>query len=122
MTAHPLSLAASTRSAPDPRNRCIHVYIGDLALTAECSVTGRHRPAVTQADPEYCHPEEFAEVEIVRLWLSGPWRDVSGMLGDDGIADALQAHCEQYIAEHADDGPDPDDAYDRWRDRQTEDR
>ena len=122
MNAHPLSLAASTRSAPDPRNRCIHVYIGDLPLAAECTVTGRYRHAVTQADPEYCHPEEFAEVEIVRLWLFGPWRDVSELLVKGSILDDVQEQCDNYIADHVYDGPDPDDAYDRWRDRQTEDR
>lgn len=122
MSAHPLSLAATTRDRPDPRNRCIHVYIGDLALTAECTVTGRHHPAVTQADPEYCHPEEFPEVEIVRLWLSGPWRDLSDLLADERIKADVQKQCDDYVSDHDDDGPDPDDAYDRWRDRQTETR
>ena len=120
--AHPLAVAAAVRDRPDPRNRCIHVYIGDLALTAECKVSGRHRPAVTQADPEYCYPEEWPEVEVIRLWLTGPWRDVSGMLEDAHIAEELQEQCEQYVAERENDGTDPDDAYDRWRDRQTEDR
>ena len=122
MTAHPLSLAASTRSAPDPRNRCIHVYIGDLPLAAECTVSGKHRPAVTQADPLECYPEEWPEVEIARLWLSGPWRDLSDLLADERIKADVQKQCDDYVSDHDDDGPDPDDAYDRWRDRQTEDR
>lgn len=120
--AHPLAVAAAVRDRPDPRNRCIHVYIGDLPLAAECTVTGRHRHAVTQADPEYCHPEEFAEVEIVRLWLFGPWRDVSELLADDDIEADVQDQCDQYIAEYTNDGPDPDDARDAWLDRQREDR
>lgn len=122
MNTHPLALAATTRERPDPRNRQIAVYIGDLALTAEIRVSGRYRPAVTQADPLECYPEEFPEVEIVRLWLSGPWRDVSPMLANAAVEEELQDYCDQYIAEHENDGPDPDDAYDRWRDRQTEDR
>jgi hypothetical protein len=120
--AHPLAVAAAVRDRPDPRNTCIPVYIGNLALTAECTVTGRFRPAVTQADPLECYPAESPEVEIVRLWLSGPWRDVSGLLDDARIAEDLLERCEEYVADHANDGPDPDDAYDRWRDRQTEGR
>ncbi len=122
MNTHPLALAATTRERPDPRNRQIAVYIGDLALTAEIRVSGRYRPAVTQADPLECYPEEFPEVEIVRLWLSGPWRDVSPMLANAALEEELQDYCDEYIAEHENDGPDPDDAYDRWRDRQTESR
>ncbi len=113
MNAHPLTLAAATRDRPDPRNRCIAVYVGDLPLTAECTVTGRHRPAVTQADPLECYPEEWPEVEIVRLWLSGPWRDVSGLLEDARIAEELQEQCDQYIAERENDGPDPDELRER---------
>ncbi len=122
MTAHPLTLAAATRDRPDPRNRCIAVYVGDLPLTAECTVTGRHRPAVTQADPLECYPEEWPEVEIVRLWLSGPWRDVSGLLGDDAIEADVQDQCDQYIAEDDRQYADPDADCDAWIDRQTETR
>lgn len=120
MTPHPLAVASTVRDRPDPRNTCVLVFIGNQDCTAECSVTGRYRPAVTQADPEYCHPEEFPEVEIVRLWLTGPWRDVSGLLEDARIAEDLLERCEEYVADHANDGPDPDDARDAWIDRQRE--
>ena len=102
--------------------RTFPVCLGSLELTARAEVTGEFRPAVTQADPEYCYPEEFPEVEIVRLWLTGPWRDVSGMLEDARIAADLRKQCEQYVAERENDGPDPDDARDAWIDRQTEAR
>ena len=86
---HPLAIAAEAPAHPSPRNRCFSIYLGDLALTAECTVTGRFRPAVTQADPLQCYPAESPEVEVLRLWLSGPWRDVSGLLGDDSIAEDI---------------------------------
>ncbi len=120
--AHPLAVSAAIRDRPDPRNTCVVVYVGDQDFTAECTVSGRYRPAVTQADPEYCYPEEFPEVEVIRLWLTGPWRDVSGMLEDARIAEELQEQCDQYIAERENDGPDPDELRDAWLDRQREDR
>ena len=113
MNARPVAVASAVRDRPDPRNTCVSVFIGDQDFTAECSVSGRHRPAVTQADPEYCNPEEFPEVEIVRLWLTGPWRDVSGLLEDARIAEAVQDQCDQYVAERENDGPDPDEVRER---------
>lgn len=87
--AHPLAVAATVRDRPDPRNTRIPIYLGDLGLTAECTVTGRFRPAVTQADPLQCYPAESPEVEVLRLWLSGPWRDVSDLLADSRIAEDI---------------------------------
>jgi len=113
MNARPVAVAAVTRDHPDPRNTCIIVYLGDLALTAECTVTGKHRSAVTQADPRDCYPEEWPEVEIVRLWLTAPWRDVSGLLEDARIAEAVQDQCDQYVAERESDGRDPDEPRER---------
>lgn len=122
MNTHPLALAATTRERPDPRNRQIAVYIGDLALTAEIRVSGRYRPAVTQADPLECYPEEFPEVEIVRLWLSGPWRDVSDLLADERIEGDVQDQCEQYISENDHQYADPDADREAWLERQRIDR
>lgn len=122
--AHPLAQAASAQSErPDTlRHRLIPVFIGDEALTVECSVTGRHRPAVTQADPEFCHPAESPEIEIVRLWLSEPWRDLSGLLADEDIEADLLDQCDAYLDANAYDDGRADDAYDRWRDAQMEAR
>lgn len=99
MNAHPLSLAASTRSAPDPRNRCIHVYIGDLALTAECTVTGKHRPAITQGDPLDCAPAEAPEIAVQRLTLSDGHTDVTPLYGHEGLADDIDAQILKALGE-----------------------
>jgi len=87
---------------PDRGNTLIDVTIGDETLVAECSISGRFRAAVTQADPEYCHPAESPEVEILRLWLSGPWRDVSDLLVDAHNDELVQDQCDRYIAEAED--------------------
>ncbi len=84
-----LAQAIPAQTHPSPQNRCFSIYLGDLALTAECTVTGRFRPAVTQADPLQCYPAEAPEVEVLRLWLSGPWRDVSDLLADSRIAEDI---------------------------------
>ena len=98
------------------------MYIGDLPLAAECKVTGKHRPAVTQADPLDCSPAEFPEIEIVRLWLSGPWRDVSDLLADERIEGDVQDQCEQYISENDHQYADPDADREAWLERQRIDR
>ena len=102
------------------RHTLIPVTVGDQALTAECSITGRHRAAITQADPEFCRPAESPEVEVVRLWLSGPWRDVSGLMEDAYFGGDVRAQCDAFVEENPPDAQDPDDAYDRWRDAQME--
>lgn len=114
-----LQAALSVPSRPDPRHDLISVCIGDEALTAECSVTGRYRPAVTQADPMYCHPEEHPEIEVVRLWTADLKRDVSGLLEFSSLADKVREDVEAEVGERTPE-TDPDDAYDRWRDRQME--
>ncbi len=103
----------STAIRPDRRQALIDVIIGDETLVAECSISGRFRAAVTQADPEYCHPAESPEVEILRLWLTNPWRDVSGLLDDGHIADAVQERCDEWVYERANEGPDPDELRER---------
>ena len=94
----------------------IPVCIGDEPLIAECTVTGRGRPAVTQADPLDCCPEESPEVEVVKLWTADRARELSGMLAFDDLADAVLYKCLDYLAEHQDDGSDPDEARERKMD------
>lgn len=105
---------------PSPRSTLIEVCIGDESLLAEVTVTGRYRPAVTQADPEHCHQEEFPEVEVQGLWTEQPYRCLSGLLEFEPVRDEVQAQCEQHVAEHWQDGPDPDEARERMQDRQME--
>ena len=99
-----------------PRTLHIPVTIGDEDLVAECTVTGRFRPAITQGDPLQCSPEESPEVEVVKLWTTDHMRDLSGMLEWNTMAYEVEGLCFDYLAEHQDDGPDPDDA----RERQTD--
>ena len=104
--------------------RTFTVRIGSLELTARAEVTGRFRPAVTQADPEYCHPEESPEIDVRELWtrppaFSGvPRVDMLALLDDAHIDESVQ---EQILAQLADEQHEGDpDAYDKWRDRQME--
>lgn len=114
---NPLAQAVAEKpTRPDPKHQLIEVVIGDESLTAECSVTGKFYPAITQADPYYCHPAEGPEVEVVRLWTADLQRDMSGLMEFGPLAGEVQDACEQYVIEHQSDGPDPDDTYDRWRD------
>ena len=71
------------------RTEFILVTIGDEDLIAECAVSGRFRPAITQADPMDCCPEESPEVED---------------------------QCLAYLAAHQNAGPDPDEARERQTD------
>ena len=99
------------------RTEYIPVTIGDEPLIAECTVTGRFRPAITQADPMACCPEESPEVEVVKLWTADRARDLSGMLEWNTMAYEVEGLCFDYLAEHQNDGPDPDDARERKEDR-----
>ena len=98
------------------RTEYIPVTIGDEDLIAECIVTGRFRPAITQADPMDCCPEESPEVEVVKLWTADRARDLSGMLAWTPLDEAVWSDCYDYLSEHQNDGPDPDEA----RERQTD--
>lgn len=98
-TQHPLARAAAIPARPDPLNRLISVCIGDEAFEAECSVTGRYHPAVTQADPEHCYPEEYPEVEVVRLWLSDLSRDMSGLLEDAHLYELVLDTCVESVGD-----------------------
>ena len=92
------------------RTEFIPVTIGDEPLIAECTVSGRFRAAITQADPMDCCPEESPEVEVVKLWTQDRARDLSGMLAFDPLLDEVDDQCLNYLAEHQNDGPDPDEA------------
>ena len=95
------------------RTEFIPVTIGDEPLIAECTVTGRFRPAITQADPMDCCPEESPEVEVVKLWTADRARDLSGMLASDALLGEVDDQCLTYVAAHQNDGPDPDEARER---------
>ena len=103
------------------RTEFIPVTIGDEPLIAECTVSGRFRPAITQADPLDCCPEESPEVEVVKLWtanlVSDLIRDLSGILTFDPLLDEVEDQCLAYLAAHQNDGPDPDEARERKEDR-----
>ena len=104
--------------------RTFTVTIGSLELEASADVTGKFRPAVTQADPEFCHPAESPEVDVLELWtrppaFSGvPRADMLGLLDDEDILEAVQAQILGQLAEAEREG-DPG-AGDKWRDRQME--
>ena len=104
--------------------RTFTVRIGSLELTARAEVTGRFRPAVTQADPDDCHPDESPEVDVRELWTrppafsDTPRVDMLGLLDDPHIDESVQEQILAQLAEAEREG-DPD-AYDKWRDRQME--
>ena len=47
--------------------RTFPVTLGSLELTARAAVTGKFRPAVTQGDPDDCHPAESPEINVREL-------------------------------------------------------
>ena len=98
------------------RTEFIPVTIGDEPLIAECTVTGRFRPAITQADPLDCCPEESPEVFVLRLLTPDMKYNLIGLLASDDLGESVQDQCDAYIAEHQDDGPDPDEARKRRED------
>ena len=69
--------------------RTFPVCLGSLELTARADVVGKFRPAVTQADPEYCHPAESPEVEVQSLTVGAT--DLSGLLDDEDILESVHA-------------------------------
>ena len=104
--------------------RTFTVRIGSLELAARAAVTGKFRPAVTQADPDRCHPEESPEIDVRELWTRPPAFsdvrrvDMSGLLDDEAILESVHAQILSQLSEAEREG-DPD-AYDKWRDRQME--
>ena len=67
--------------------RTFTVTIGSPEFYAIAEVTGEFRPAVTQADPEYCYPAESPEVDVLTLTVGET--DLSGLLEDDDILDQV---------------------------------
>ena len=104
--------------------RTFPVTLGSLELTARAEVVGKFRPAVTQADPDDCHPAESPEIDVRELWTRPPAFsdvrrvDMLGLLDDEDILEAVQAQILGQLAEAEREG-DPD-AYDKWRDSQME--
>ena len=90
--------------------------VGSLELAARATVTGKFRPAVTQADPEFCHPAESPEVEVQSLTVGAT--DLSGLLDDEDILESVHAQILAKLDEAEREG-DPG-AGDKWRDRQME--
>ena len=85
--------------------RTFPVCLGSLELTARADVVGKFRPAVTQADPEYCHPAESPEVEVQSLTVGAT--DLSGLLDDEDILESVHAQILGKLAEAEREG-DPD--------------
>ena len=104
--------------------RTFPVCLGSLELTARADVVGKFRPSVTQADPEYCHPEESPEIDVRELWTLPPAFsevrrvDMLGLLDDDDILESVHEQILGQLDEAEREG-DPD-AGDKWRDRQME--
>ena len=85
--------------------RTFTVAIGSLELEASADVTGKFRPAVTQADPEYCHPEESPEIEVQSLMLGET--NLGGLLDDADIYAGVRDQILEQLAEAEREG-DPD--------------
>ena len=96
--------------------RTFTVTIGSLALEARAEVTGEFRPAVTQADPEFCYPAEELEVDVLELRLGSA--DLTGLLDDADIYAGVRDQILDQL-DKADREGDPD-AYDKWRDSQMD--
>ena len=85
--------------------RTFAVRIGSLELDAIAEVTGEFRPAVTQADPEYCYPAESPEVDVRELTVGET--DLTGLLDDEDILESVHAQILGKLAEAEREG-DPD--------------
>ncbi|HET9109060.1 MAG TPA: hypothetical protein VFN79_17930 [Steroidobacteraceae bacterium] len=96
--------------------RTFPVTLGSLELEARAEVSGEFRPAVTQADPDYCHPEEWPEADVHTLTVGDT--DLSGLLEDTDIYAGVRDQILDQLAE-ADREGDPD-AGDKWRDSQMD--
>lgn len=104
--------------------RTFPVTVGSLELTARAEIAGKFRPAVTQADPEYCPPAESPEIDVRELWTrppafsAVPRVDMLPLLDDPHIDESVQEQILAQLAEAEREG-DPD-AGDKWRDSQME--
>ena len=77
--------------------RTFTVTIGSLELAARADVVGKFRPAVTQADPEFCYPAEVPEVEVQSLKLGET--DLTDMITDDYVLDTIEIQILERLAE-----------------------
>ena len=80
---------AVSAAAFNPNVRIFRVMLGDLPVYADATVTGRFRPAITQADPDDCHPEESPEVEVLNLRLCDGRTNLMGLYADEHIAETI---------------------------------
>ncbi len=79
--------------------RTFPVTVGSLELSAECSISGRSRPAGTQADPLDCAPAEAPEIAVQRLTLSDGHTDVTPLYGHEGLAEDIDAQILKALGE-----------------------
>lgn len=94
--------------------RSASITLGGIDLTVEYSVNGGYAPA-TLIDPA-----EYPELELLKLTTPGG-EDVSGLLGFTPLYEELLEEIDEREREtNYGRDPDPDDAYDRWRDAQLE--
>ena len=77
--------------------RTFPVCLGSLELTASADVVGKFRPAVTQADPEFCYPAEEPEVDVRELTVGET--DLSGLLDDPDIWCSVQEQIFEQLDE-----------------------
>ena len=94
-------MAEQVRRAPSSRPplRSFEVKAGDLRLWADVQVTGRFRPAITQADPLDCAPAEAPEIAVQRLTLLDGHTDVTPLYGHEGLADDIDAQILKALGE-----------------------
>ena len=85
--------------------RTFTVRIGSLELAASAEITGTFRPAVTQADPEFCYPAESPEVDVHELAVGET--DLSGLLEDDDILESVHDQILGQLADEQFNGDNP---------------
>ena len=85
--------------------RTFPVTIGSLELAARADVVGKFRPAVTQADPEFCYPAEEPEVEVQSLTRGGT--DLTDMITDDDILEQVEDQILNTLADEQFNGDEP---------------
>ena len=90
---------AVSAAAFNPNIRIFRVMLDDLPVYADATVTGRFRPAITQADPLACAPAEAPEIAVQRLTLSDGHTDVTPLYGHEGLADDIDAQILKALGE-----------------------
>lgn len=90
------------------------ITIDGLSLDVEYAVNGCYAPAT------YTDPAEYPELELLKLTTPGG-EDVSGLLGFSPLYEELLEQIDEQEREtNYGRDPDPDEAYDHWRDEQME--